>query len=153
MEENIEYVIDFILPKGKPGYGSFEALTYITFQNQINNGSLTSLKALKIPRNTNIFNVTNNIIIEHTGCYIFTISGLLKESGNTNPLFNIQLENNGISENLITVNLNLEQKLYFSQTKVKNCQKNTIIKLTLQKANNSDASLEGANLIIKKLPL
>ena len=153
LKSNSEYILNFTIPKGNTGANSFDALVYIFYNIQTSNNILSWSQIKKVPKNTNVFNTSNNISIEQTGYYSFTISGCLKETGNSNPILKLQLGTNNTIEDLITISLSSTQQLYFSQTKIKNCKEDTLVQVFLQKNNDSDASIQNANLIIKKLCL
>ncbi len=156
--DNYDCVLDFVIPAGATGPvgptgpNSLVSLISTYYNNATATGTLTILsnaENLILPTNSNFFTIDNNgIILNESGYYEFTFSGLLKDNSTTEKAsLTLKIDN----DNLIIIGLDSESELYFSRTTVTQCNRSQKITIMFQKDNSATASAENAYLLIKKL--
>ena len=169
-EYNIDYTINFVLPIGSTGptgpIGStgmigpianqnLDSSIFVKYQNHIENSALLILDYSIFPSDTNVFSTNgNDVTIDVTGYYEFTIYGILKKTTNQEVIMYLQTRNTTKSNRLITIKLPAaENQIYFSQTRIGTYSTLQKVSIILDKPSNSDASAENIYMVIKKLPL
>ncbi len=155
MSQNNHYVLDFIIPQGPigpTGPASVTAIVSIHYRNETANGLLTisdNNHNVVLPTNTNIFTLNNNeIIINEDGYYEFLFSGVLKESTSSTKAY-VELKVG--TDYLATIQLSDGMnEMSFSKTYL--LQSDTVkpVTIILNKAGDSNASVENVYLLIKK---
>lgn len=147
-----EYRLNFVIPRGKDGKSSISAIAIIGFNNTSTAGNLQIQGTTIVPSNTQVFSIQNNqITVKELGFYEFTISGLLRKNVDSEiGILTVISEENGTQENLIKIELQNTNEIYFSQEKIINILSKKNIFLTLQ-ASSTNISVQNINLILKKL--
>ena len=156
--DNHNYVLDFVIPAGATGptgpTGPTSLVSLISnyYNNATATGTLTissNTNNLILPINSNFFTIDNNgIILNDSGYYEFTFSGLLKDNSTTaKASLTLKIDN----DNLIMIRLDSENEFYFSRTIIIQCNVSQKITIMFQKNNNATASAEDVYLLIKKL--
>lgn len=156
--DNYDYILDFVIPVGTTGPigptgpNSLVSLISTNYNNATATGTLTILsnaENLILPTNSNFFTIDNNgIILNNSGYYEFTFSGLLKDNSTTEKAsLTLKIDN----DNPIMIRLDSENEFYFSRTIVMQCNVSQKITIMFQKHDNATASAEGVYLLIKKL--
>lgn len=156
--DNHNYILDFVIPVGATGPTgptgpiSLTSLISTHYSNTTTTGTLTILsnaENLILPTNSNFFTIDNNgILLNDSGYYEFTFSGLLKDNSTTQKAsLTLKIDN----DNLIMIRLDSENELYFSRTIVMQCNVSQKVTIMFQKNNNATASAEDVYLLIKKL--
>lgn len=155
---NPEYRLDFLIPKGPTGPtgpAGILALLYTDYNNISDSGNLTIRRNSIVPGNANIFSINNNeITMQENGYYEIILTGCFKETNraSNNPYIAVKIETNGTTEDFMVITLQNTSEIYFSQTKILRTENSKILKISFYKEQNSNASIENINLIIKKFP-
>ena len=169
-ENNVDYIIDFVLPIGPTGSigpmgptgvigpvinQNLESSIFVEYQNHTGNSSLNINNYSIFPINSNVFGISgNDVAIDVTGYYEFTIYSVLKKTTNQEIFLYLQTRNTTKSNRLITIKLPAtENQIYFSQTKIGTYNTLQKVSILLDKPSNSDAIAEKIHMVIKKVPL
>ena len=165
---NSEYILDFVLPRGKIGLqgvegptgpiNPLEPMAFIKFRDSVKATNLEiSDNFIFSNNNINIFNIEPNyIILNEPGYYEFTISGVLteqKKSNRAKVLLESKNEDNSEIDYIISIYLSdRKEELYFSYTRIRKYNVSRKVMINFNKTTDSNASVQDVNLIIKKLP-
>lgn len=173
-KNNDAYQLNFVIPKGETGNAGpkgetgnqgpngdigpinlQEITAFVEYQPSNVNGTLQIANVTFSPEETDTFQRNENIIsLYKKGYYEFNISGILRESQNSNQAsFILRTQHQANYDNYITVRIGTEmEKRYFTYKRIKRFSYPQDISLLLNKTDDSDASIEKAVLVIKKLP-
>ena len=166
-QNDVNYRLDFLLPKGPTGPkgvmgatgptgpASLSDLIFLEFNSTSNEGDLEINKNIILPNNSNIFvPKSNEIEISEPGNYEITISGIL--GGLTsNELLSMSMivtSENGASYSVMLASIiaNSSQE-YFSQTMLFTFPQKQTIKIFFRKDGFYNSAAESVSLLIKKL--
>lgn len=158
-----EYQLNFIIPMGATGpKGELGPMNNnakeiaIFYNNQNNSGNLEILDSINLSGQSIFYTVDNYIFFDVSGNYDFTISGHLRESSTFSGcsiIVRTNIQNKPtVTNDLIHIQLsNGQEEKYFLVERIGRYSVPQRVTILFNKNNDSDASVENLQLIIKKL--